>query len=89
MQDELTGREDVEILAINSGEDSRDDVAEYWTEAGFGFSAVVDPPGARGDLNHVLGAIAYPTNIVVGPDGIVLYASYGFSEPTIRKLLGL
>ena len=89
MQQELAGREDVAILAINSGEDSRAAVDEFWTEVGYDFPAVVDPPGARGQLNQVLGALAYPTNIVVGPDGIVLHASYGFPEHTIRALLGL
>jgi hypothetical protein len=89
MQDELAGRDDVLILAINSGDDSRVEVQELWDELAYDFPAVVDPPGQRGQLNQTLGAIAYPTNIVVGPDGIVLRASYGFQEQPIRELLGL
>ena len=89
MQEELTGRDDKLILAINSGDDSRAEVKEFWDEIGYDFTAVVDPPGGRGQLNQVLGAMAYPTNIVVGPDGVVLHASYGFQEDAIRKLLGL
>jgi hypothetical protein len=89
MHEELAGRDDVLILAVNSGNDSRAAVAEHWAGLGYDFAAVVDPPGARGKLNETLGAIAYPTNIVVGPDGTVLYAGYGFAEQRIRTLLGL
>jgi hypothetical protein len=89
MQEELGERDDVLILAINSGDDSRAEVAQHWANLGYDFAAVVDPPGGRGQLNQVLGAIAYPTNIVVDPDGIVLHASYGFSETRIRELLDL
>jgi len=89
MQAELADRDDVLILAINSGDDSRAEVAEHWAGLGYDFAAVVDPPGERGGLNQALGAIAYPTNLVVGPDGIVLHAGYGFPEAKIRGLLGL
>ncbi len=89
MQEELGDREDVIILGINSGDDSREAVQAFWDEMGFQWDAVVDPPGRRGKLSEHLGAIAYPTNIVVDPDGVVLHASYGFDEVRIRDLLGL
>jgi hypothetical protein len=87
--EDLAGRDDVLILAINSGDDSRDEVARFWEEFGLGFTAVVDPPDARGRLAAALGARLFPTNIVVGPDGIVRHSGVGFDERAVRRMLGL
>lgn len=88
IHEDLGARDDVVVLALNRG-DSREAVAAYWREQGFTFDAVLeDHPGRNA---QAMGVLAYPTNIVVGPDGTVLFA--GVLEPddiaTIRALLGL
>ncbi len=85
MQDELGDRDDVVILALNNG-DARDVVVDYWDDEGFTFDAVLDLQRRNA---KALGVAAFPTNIVVGADGKVTYASVGFDEEQIRYYLGL
>lgn len=89
LHEELADRDDIVILAVNSGDDTREVVASYWEKAGFEFPALLDVEGGEGDNAEALGVMAFPTNLVVGPDGKVLFASVGFDEPVIRKHLGL
>ena len=89
LQDDLAGRDDVVILALNRG-DEKAVVADYWADEGFTFEAVYEEDG--GANADAMGVQAFPTNIVVGNDGRVLYATVGFDaakEAHIRKLLGL
>jgi len=76
-------------VAMNSGMDSREVVDGYWKKEGFTIEALLDADGQRGANAKAMGVVASPTNIVVGPDGKVLYASVGFDESRIRGLLGL
>jgi len=85
LQDDLGDRDDVVILALNHG-DKRDVVADYWEDEGFTFEAVLDLKRRNAGA---LGVAAFPTNIVVGADGKVTYASVGFDEDQIRYYLGL
>jgi hypothetical protein len=89
LYEEIDGRDDLAILAVNSGTDSKDVIESYWKKAGFDFPAVRDVEGQKGANSSALGVMAFPTNLVVGPDGKVLFASVGFNEPVIRKYLGL
>ena len=89
MSEEIADRDDMVILAVNSGADSRDVVKKYWDESGFSFPALLDVAGKDGANTEALGALAFPTNLVVGPDGKVRFASVGFDEATIRKYLGI
>ena len=89
LQDELGDRDDVLILALNTGVDTLDVVAEYWDKQGFTFAAVMDADGEDGANSRSMGIAASPTNIVVGRDGRVTYASVGFDEEQIRTYLGL
>ena len=77
------------ILALNTGSDTKDVVATYWEDQGFDFAAVLDSEGSEGSNARALGVTASPTNIVVGRDGKVTYASVGFDEAQIRYYLGL
>ncbi len=77
------------IVALNTGNDTLDVVREYWEKEGFSFDAVLDPEGSEGDNAQALGLRASPSNIVVGADGKVTYASVGFDEDQIRYYLGL
>ena len=89
LYEELGDRDDVVILAMNRG-DEKQVVADYWAEEGFTFEAVYEDEG--GATADAMGVQAFPTNIVVGKDGRVLYATVGFDEQKeayIRKLLGL
>ena len=87
IQNDLKGRDDVLILAHNAGVDSHETIAKYFQDSGFTFTPIVDS-GKQGADSKALGVRAYPTNIVIGPDGKVLHASVGFNETVIRKLLG-
>lgn len=89
LHDELAGRDDVAILALNNGADTEDVVKNYWDKSGYTFPAVIDVAGEAGANARSLRAKAFPTNIVVGPDGRVLYASVGYDEVRIRELLGV
>jgi len=88
LQNELKDREDVVILAHNTGADTPEFIGQYFQQSGFTFTPVLDA-GAPGTNVKVLGARFMPCNVVVGPDGKVLHASVGFNEPVIRRLLGL
>lgn len=89
MKEQAAGRDDLVFLAMNTGRDNAQVVADYWEDAGFTLTAVLDEAGRRGRNAQAMGLVASPTNIVVGPDGTVLYASVGFDERTIRKYLRL
>ena len=89
MYEELADRDDVVILAVNGGMDTPEVVQKYWSKSGFDFPAVMDLEGQKGTIASALGVKAFPTNLVVGPDGTVRFASVGFNEPVIRKYLGL
>jgi hypothetical protein len=39
------------------------------------------------EVSAAFGVRMYPTNIVVGPDGRVLYAATGYDEPAIRAAI--
>ena len=86
---ELEGRDDILILAMNTGDDDLSVVRDYWNESGFEFDALVEEQSARGNASRAFGIIASPTNIVVGPDGKVRYATAGYDEAAIRQHLGL
>lgn len=88
LYEELEDRDDIVILAMNSGADTKEVVEKYWAKEGFDFPALLDDRGS-GSNTEALGAMAFPTNLVVGPDGKVRFASVGFDEATIRKHLGL
>jgi hypothetical protein len=77
------------ILALNTGKDTESVVAEYWKKEGFTFDAILDPEGADGNNARSLGITASPTNIIVGEDGKVTYASVGFDEEQVRLYMGL
>ena len=71
---------------MNRG-DATETVQSYWDKQGFSFDAVVEEEvGANAEA---MGVIGYPTNIIVGPDGKVLFAGVGFEEDVVRELLGL
>ena len=89
LQEELGDRDDVVIVALNTGNDTKDVVQEYWEKEGFSFEAVLDPEGSEGANAKALGLRASPSNIIVGADGKVTYASVGFDEEQIRYYLGL
>lgn len=89
LQEELGERDDVLILAMNTGDDTKKVVADYWKKEGFTFDAVLDPKGKERENASSLGLMASPTNIVVDKDGKVTYASVGFDEDQIRLYLGL
>jgi len=89
LQEELGDRDDIAIYALNSGSDDRAEVGEFWADSGFGFTALLDKPDDRGEAARALGALAFPTNIVLGADGKVRYASVGFDEQAIRAAMGL
>ncbi len=81
------------IIAVNNGLDSRATIEKYWSSSGFTLPAVMTTADQEGgDLSGIakdLGARIFPTNIVVGPDGKVLFAGTGFNEARIRELLGV
>jgi hypothetical protein len=79
----------VVILALNTGDDPLVVVADYWKKEGFTFDAVLDPEGSERDNAKALGLMASPTNIIVGRDGKVTYASVGFDEEQVRLYLGM
>lgn len=85
----MTGNDDILIYALNSGSDEREVVSKYWSDSEFTFEALLEKGEARGRSAANLGVQAYPTNIVVGPDGKVRYASVGYDEAAIRRALGL
>jgi len=89
MQDELGDRDDVQILAFNTGDDTSDVVETYFEKEGFTFDAVMDVDGKARANARSLGLAASPTNIVVDRDGRVMYASVGFDEAQVRTYLGL
>ena len=89
MHEELADRDDVVILAVNGGQDTAEVAQKYWSKSGFDFPAVMDLKGHERDIANALGVKAFPTNLVIGPDGRVRFASVGFNEPVIRKYLGL
>ncbi len=89
MHEELADRDDVVILAVNGGQDTAEVAQKYWDKSGFDFPAVMDLDGQKADIAKALGVMAFPTNLVIGPDGKVRFASVGFNEPVIRKYLGL
>ena len=77
------------ILALNTGADTKAVVANYWKKEGFSFDAVLDPEGSERNNARSLGIAASPTNIIVGEDGKVTYASVGFDEEQVRLYMGL
>ena len=87
IQKDIEGRSDVMIVAHNAGVDSKDEISKYFKDSGFTFTPIIDA-GDKGGDSRMMGVAAYPTNIVIGPDGKVLHASVGFNETLIRKLLG-
>lgn len=89
MQDELAGRDDIAIYALNSGADERQVVMDYWAKEEFSFPALLEKGDDIGTSASNLGIVAYPTNIVVGPDGKVKYASVGWYEKDVRDAMGL
>lgn len=89
MHEEISGRTDLAIYALNSGSDEKQVIQDYWTKSGFTFPSLFEEGDARGKSASALGVQAYPTNIVVGPDGKVKYASVGFNEAAIRAAMGL
>jgi hypothetical protein len=76
-------RDDVVFLAVNIG-DSRDTIADWWRAEGFRHRAVRQD---EDEVSAAFGVRMYPTNIVVGPDGRVLYAATGYDEPAIRAAI--
>ena len=76
-------RNDVVFLAVNRG-DSKEQIASWWSEAGFRLKAVRQDGGA---VSEAFGVRAYPTNYVIGPDGKVLYRGVGYDENAIRNAL--
>jgi len=89
LHEELAGRDDIAIYALNSGADSLDVIREYWDDEGFAFPALLERGAQVGHAARDLGVKAYPTNIVLDPDGKVLYASVGWNEAAVRSVLGL
>ena len=86
---EDAGRDDVAIFALNSGRDDEQRVRDYWEDEGFEFPAIVEPPNERGRSAGRLRVQVFPTNVIVGPSGKVLYAMPGYDERSIREILGL
>ncbi len=77
-------RQDVAFVAVNIG-DSPQVVADWWKEGAFAH----EPALQQGDaVSSAFGVQVYPTNIVIGPDGRVLYRAVGWDEPAIRAALG-
>ena len=70
----------------NSGVDAKDDIEDYWTRQEYGFDALTGDDGASAGA---VGVLAYPTNVVVDPDGKVLWASVGWDEHAVKYHLGL
>lgn len=76
-------RQDVACVAVNIG-DSPQVVADWWKEGAFAH----EPALQEGDaVSAAFGVQVYPTNIVIGPDGRVLYRAVGWDEPAIRAAL--
>lgn len=78
-------RQDVSVLAVNIG-DAPDFIRRWWEQEGFRHEAVTQDGRA---VSAAFGVRAYPTNIVIGPDGTVAYAGVGYDEPALRRALGL
>jgi hypothetical protein len=89
MREEIAGRDDIAIYALNSGADNRWVVMDYWASEEFTFPALLEEGDDIGQSASNLGIMSYPTNIVVGPDGKVKYASAGRFEYDLRQALGL
>ncbi len=72
---------DVVILAMNVG-DENEKMASWWKEKKFGFPTLNDADEAAGKY----GIIAFPSSVLIGPDGKVLESSIG-SAYTLEKAL--
>lgn len=77
-------RQDVSFLSVNIG-DAPDFIRRWWEQEGFRHEAVTQQGQA---VSAAFGVRAYPSNIVLGPDGTVRYAGVGYDEPAIRAALG-
>eukprot|EP01026_Neomeris_dumetosa_P075455 TRINITY_DN79762_c0_g1_i2.p4 TRINITY_DN79762_c0_g1~~TRINITY_DN79762_c0_g1_i2.p4 ORF type:complete len:104 (-),score=20.83 TRINITY_DN79762_c0_g1_i2:1-312(-) len=62
----------VVFLAMNVGDDN-ERMAEWWDDKGYGFPTLNDAD----DLAQQYGIKAFPSSIIIGPDGKVLKAKVG------------
>jgi hypothetical protein len=76
-------RHDVVFLSVNRG-DPADVIADWWARDGFRHRAVRQ----EGDeVSSAFGVRLYPTNVVVGADGRIIYYGTGWDEAAVREAL--
>ena len=84
--DDLAARgEDVVVLCANV-RDEVDVIVDYWMEKDFTMTPV---RMSAKEAAQSLGVKGFPSNIVIGPDGKVVYAETGWNEGALRKALGV
>lgn len=64
--------------------DSKEVVEQYWREAGLTMRPVLQ----QGEtVSAAFGVQYYPTNLLIGPDGKVLWRMVGYDEAALRAAL--
>ncbi len=76
-------RDDVLFVCVNIG-DSKEVITDYWKEGGFTMPVAVQE---EDEVSKAFGVKAYPTNVLVGPDGKVLWQSVGWDESGLEHAL--
>lgn len=85
LHEKLADNPNVVILAMNVGDDN-EMMAEWWKERGYTFPTLHDAD----DLAEKYGIKAFPSSVMIGPDGKVLHAQVGSLhelERTIEEAL--
>jgi hypothetical protein len=76
-------RKDVLFLSVDIG-DEKSVIEKYWQEKGF----TMRPMQQKGDaVSAAFGVQYYPTNILIGPDGKILWRAVGWNEKALRAAL--
>ena len=86
LHEKYANNPDIVILAMNVG-DENDKMTKWWKEKKYTFPSLHDAD----DLAEKYGIKAFPTTIMIGPDGTVLAAQVGSPtaiEAAIEKALG-
>ena len=77
------GKKGVTVLAINVG-DTVDRIRDYFAKEKFTFKPVRQQ---LDEISRAYAVQAYPTNVVIAPDGTIELSLLGFDEPKIRAAL--
>lgn len=73
------------VIAINNGDDTRDEIAKFAAENGLSFPVLVDETGS---FKNSVGVSVLPQSLVVGPDGRIVSLHVGFTEDAVQSIAG-